>query len=93
MPQTDGERLATIEQILRDRGDDLHELREENKRTRTRLHNLEGAVGGLMDVQKVARRDEATQYRRLEIKLQAVGLLLAAAAILSPIIAVLVVGK
>lgn len=71
----------------------MTELKEETLRARARLHNLEGVAGAFLDMQKDNRRKEDTQYRRLGVRIQVVGLALTLAAILSPIIAVLLVGK
>ena len=61
----DGERLATLEEQVRGLREDLGEMRAEEVRTRTRLHNLEGFAQAYLDSQKVHRRDEERQYRRL----------------------------
>jgi hypothetical protein len=90
---TDGERLATVEAVLSELRDDVTELRKESLRSRTRLHNLEGVAGAFLDMQKQNRRREAEQYQRLGVRIQLAGLALTLAAILSPIIAVLLVGR
>ena len=61
----DGERLATLEEQVRGLREDLAEMRVEEERTRTRLHNLEGFAQAYLDAQRVHRRDEERQYRRL----------------------------
>ena len=47
---------------------DLH-LVEANQRS-DRIHELSAAVGLLVEAQKLARRAEESQYRRLEIRFQ-----------------------
>ena len=69
--QTEGERLATLEEQYRDLVRRLDDRKAEEKRTRDRLHKLEGITGTLVDEMKHARRQEAVQYRRLELRLQA----------------------
>ena len=49
----------------------IRERIDEEGRTRDRLHKLEGITGTLVDEMKHARRQEAVQYRRLELRLQA----------------------
>jgi hypothetical protein len=90
---TDGERLATVEAVLQDLRSDVTELRDESLRARARLHNLEGIAGAFLDMQKTNRRAEERQYRKLGVKIQVAGLLLTLAAIVSPILAVLLAGK
>lgn len=61
----DGERLAILETKLDGIVADLADLRTEDNRTRTRLHNLEGFAQAYLETQKVHRRAEERQYRRL----------------------------
>jgi hypothetical protein len=90
---SDGERLATVEAVLQELREDVNELRNESLRARTRLHDLESVAGAFLDMQKDNRRKEDAQYQRLGVRIQLVGLALTLAAILSPIVAVLLVGK
>lgn len=62
---TEGERLAILETKLDGIVSDLAELSTEGGRTRRRLHNLEGFAQAYLDTQKVHRRQEESQYRRL----------------------------
>jgi hypothetical protein len=62
---TDGERLATLEQQMRDFGKDVSELTAEMGRARGRLHDLEGIVGTFVSVQQENRRQEKLQYQKL----------------------------
>jgi hypothetical protein len=69
-PQTDQERLATIEQVLRDVRDDVHELREQRKEDHHRLRAVEAGQLLLIEEQKRTREHRDYQLRRLAIKLQ-----------------------
>jgi chromosome segregation ATPase len=46
------ERLATLEQQIRDIRDDVASLTAETLRTRGRLHDLEGMIGQWVSIQK-----------------------------------------
>ena len=50
---TEGERLATVETLLHELRDDSREIKDELKRSRGRLHKVEGAVGLLLNRDKV----------------------------------------
>lgn len=82
----DAERLATIEQILRDVRDDIVERKDEEARTRERLHKLEGLVAMLVDTQRASRTSVADRQRRLEIRMQVLTGVVAVAALLEPIL-------
>jgi hypothetical protein len=73
--------------------DDVTELVEEEKRARTRLHNLEGFAAAYLDVQRENRRSEAQQYRRLELRLQVLTVAIALVAIAVPILVAIVTGR
>jgi uncharacterized membrane protein len=90
---TDGERLATVEAVLRELRSDLVDLKGESVRTRTRLHNLEGIASAFMDAQRVNRRKEEQQYLRLGMRIQVLTVVVGLAAVLSPIVAVFLTGK
>ena len=84
MPE-DGERIARLEQQIVALSDDIDDRKHEEERTRDRLHKVEGLLGMLVDQQKQARRAEADQYRRLELRMQVLTLAIAAAAALEPL--------
>jgi len=67
---TDPERLATIEQVLRDIRDDLRDLRAEQKADHHRLRAVEHSVVLLVDEQKQTRDRRDYQLRRLGVKVQ-----------------------
>lgn len=72
---------------------DVSELAEEQKRARTRLHNLEGFAAAYLDQQRANRRGEERQYRRLELRLQALTVVIAFAAVIVPIAVAILHGK
>jgi hypothetical protein len=77
---TEGERLAALEQQIFDLRGDIADRKHEEERTRDRLHKIEGTLGMLVDVQKQARAQEARQYDRIKIWLQALTATIALAA-------------
>ena len=82
MHPPEGERLATLERALVDVEKELAEVSAELVRNRKRLHDLEGLVGMLVNAQKEGRREEESQYRRLEIKIQWLAVAVAFAGVL-----------
>ena len=62
---TEGERLATVEAVLREVQGDVSEIKTEIGAARQRLHSLEGISSAFLAWQKDARLKEAKQYRRL----------------------------
>lgn len=69
MPEL-GERVATVEQVSRDMQREIDDVKREQERTRKRLHDTEGLLGLLVDQQKQNRAQEARQYRRIEVRMQ-----------------------
>jgi hypothetical protein len=90
---TEGERLATVEAILHDIRGDVLDLKQETTEARKRLHKVEGIAGAFMDTQQENRRKEAEQYRRLGLRISYLTVVVGAAAILAPIVLVLLTGK
>lgn len=84
------ERIATLEQAIRDMRGDIADRKDEESRTRKRLHDIEGLLGMLVDQQKQNRRLEATQYRRVELRLQMLTLAVAVGAIVVPLAVTLI---
>lgn len=70
MPPSDAERLATIEQVLRDVRADVDELRVTRREDHHRLRDVESSVSLMLEAHKDARRAEDAQYRRLEVRIQ-----------------------
>ena len=81
---TEGERLAKVEQQLVDLRGVIDDRKGEEERTRKRLHDIEGVLGLLVDQQKRNREHEATQYRRVEIRMQVLTVVIAFAALAEP---------
>lgn len=69
---------------------DLVELRDQRREDHHRLRSAEGAVALMVEAQKEARRGEAVQYRRLEIKLQWLALAVTFAGVLVTAVTVFV---
>ena len=67
---TDAERLATIEQVVRDVRDDVRELRAEQKADHHRLRAVEASTLVLVKAQKDTRDRRDLQLRRLAIRVQ-----------------------
>jgi hypothetical protein len=67
---SDAERLATIEQVLRDVREDVHDLAALRKEDHHRLRAVETAAGLLVDEQKQAAVRRDYELRRLGVKVQ-----------------------
>lgn len=93
MPDSEGARIARLEERVAGVREDMTAFVAEQERHRTRLHNLEGICGTFLDQQRENRRMEASQYRRLELRLQVLTVVIAIAAIATPIIIAIVSGK
>lgn len=75
-----------LEAVLLELRGDVGERKHEEERTRHRLHDLEGAVNLLLEAQKMARRAEDKQYRRLELRLEVLTLVIGFAAVAAAVI-------
>jgi hypothetical protein len=71
----------------------MGELVAEQLRHRTRLHQLEGICATFVEQQLANRRGEQRQYRRLEVRMQVLTIVVAVAAILAPIVVAVATGK
>jgi hypothetical protein len=67
---SDGERLATIEQVARDIRDDVHELRVEQKDDHHRLRAVTASVELLVHAQKQTKDQRDYELRKLAVKVQ-----------------------
>lgn len=90
MSEAHGERLTRVE----DRLDALRShfdshLREAKERS-DRVREVEQAVLLLVEAQKEARRQEATQYRRLEVTIQRLAVAITFAGLVVAIVSVVV---
>jgi uncharacterized protein YlxW (UPF0749 family) len=90
MATPEGERIARVEEQIRDMRQDLRDHAQEQQRTRNRIHDLEGAVGMLVDNLKVTRRSEETRYKGLNLRIQVLTLVIGSAGIVTPIFVVYV---
>jgi hypothetical protein len=58
-------RLARLEEQIKGVREDVAEMHGEIERGRTRLHSLEGFAQAYLEAQKINRRREEAQYRKL----------------------------
>lgn len=79
---TDGERLAAVEQRLSDMRREFDSHLDDAQRRSNRIREVENALILLVDAQKQARLQETAQYRRVEIRLQALTVAVAFAALI-----------
>lgn len=93
MPDSEGARIARLEERVGGVREDIDDIVREQLRHRTRLHNIEGICAAFVDQQKENRRGEARQYRRLEVRMQVLTIAVAIGAIFAPIIVAFVTGK
>lgn len=93
MPEREGVSNGVLAERIAGLRHEVSELAEEGKRTRTRLHNLEGFAAAYLDQQRENRRGEERQYRRLELRLQVLTIVVAFAAIVVPLLVALATGK
>ena len=73
--------------------DDVTAIVDEQRRTRDRLHNLEGFAAAYLSIQRENRRSEARQYQRLELRLQVLTIVVAIGAIIVPLLVAFATGK
>lgn len=76
---SDGERIARLEQALADVRDDISEVRRAAAADHHRLRDVEAAVSLMLEAQKLARRAEDRQYRRVANAIAFGGLVMALA--------------
>jgi len=93
VPDSEGARIARLEERVAGVREDMGDLVAEQLRHRTRLHNLEGIIATFVDQQRENRRGEARQYRRLEVRMQVLTIAVAIGAIFAPIVVAIVTGK
>ena len=67
---TDGERLAAVEQTIKDMRREFDSHLDDAQRRHNRLREMEQAILLLVEAQKNARAAESKQYRRVEVRLQ-----------------------
>ena len=81
---TDGERIARLEVLLSEIRDDVRELKDEESRTRRRLHDAEGVLGMLVEQEKVRRKTTVENQRRVKLRLEILTVVVALAALFEP---------
>lgn len=86
MPESVESRVAALTQRVEDLAGVIEEVRMATREDHHRLRNVESAVSRMIDAQKAAREGEREQYRRLGIRMQVLTLVLAAAAVVVPIV-------
>jgi len=79
-------RVAVLETKLDALHSDVTELIAESKRTRGRLHDLEGIASVLVNVNKQRAKDEQRRERKYTRRLNLLTALAAVAAVVSPIL-------
>lgn len=93
MHGADGVSVDVLAERLAGTQREVSELSEEQQRMRVRLHNLEGFAAAYLDQQRENRRGEERQYRRLELRLELLAVVVALAAIVVPILVAVSTGK
>jgi predicted nuclease with TOPRIM domain len=89
----EGERLVRVEEQLKGVREDLKELTAEQRRTRDRIHKIEGLQAMLVDVNKQRQGETEKRQHRLEWRLQVLTVVIAVAAIVVPVALVFLTGK
>jgi hypothetical protein len=85
VPLPDGERLATLETKVAELQRDLDVLLHAADKRSDRVRELEGAVKLMIQAQKLARQAEERQYRRLELRLSILTVIIGIGAIIVPV--------
>lgn len=83
---TDGERIARLEERWRDMRQDIADLRQADARTRDRLHQIEGMQGLLVEERKQRTETAAARQKRLEVRIQVLTVVVAIAAVATPVL-------
>ena len=82
-----------LETKLDDLGADVRELASEERRTRKRLHDLEGVAGALVDVNRDRQRQEKQRQEKVARRLSILTVFIAAAALGEPFLYHLLTGR
>ena len=82
MSPTEEGRLATVEAVLQELRLDIGQLRDEQERTRGRLHDLEKSAQGLLMMQRERIERDERLFRNLGIRLKYLSVAIAGAALL-----------
>jgi len=81
---TEGERIATLEALMAGLRADVTELRDETLRARTRLHNLEGLAGMLVEQEKRRNKDTRLHEAKVNRNLRVLAIVVSCAAVAEP---------
>ncbi len=81
---TEGERLATVEQVLRDIRSDLQDFKGEQTRARERMHAAEGTLRGLVMTNEQEARHIRARQEKLQRRLSLLTVVIAAGALVEP---------
>lgn len=82
MSPTEEGRLATVEAVLNELRSDIGQLREEQERTRGRLHDLEKSAQGLLLMQRERIERDERLFRNLGLRLKYLSAAIAFASLL-----------
>src|SRR5207249_854920 len=82
----EGERLAVIEQMIRDLREDIDAMKTEQVRTRDRLHKLEGTTAGLVQEARTRSVLQEESSRSVMVRLQVLTVVVAVAALGEPLL-------
>ena len=93
MPDSEGAHIARLEERIAGVREDVQDLMAEVAGLRKRLHDVEGIAGAFLEWQKQSREKEAAQYRRLGNRVAWLGLVVAVAAIVVPVIVTILVSR
>lgn len=92
MPDSEGAHIARLEERVQGVREDLASIVSEQQAMRKRLHDVEGVTAAFLDIQKKARQGEAEQYRRLEVRIQVLTVIVGLAAVLAPVVVAVLAG-
>lgn len=81
-----GERVRGVEVELAELRRDVSELNHETRRSRSRLHELEGTTAALVMESRERRRHDEQRDRRLEIRLQMLTIVVAFVGVVVPLV-------
>ena len=93
MPEPDGVTLARLDERVKGLVADVAELSAEQQRSRSRLHQLEGVAGTLVDVNKERQLDERRREQRLSRRLSTLTVAIAGLALVEPFLYHLATGR
>lgn len=93
MGEAEGVSIARLQEQVRELRDDVIVLTNEERRTRTRLHQVEGLTGMLVDDGKQRRREEQRRSQLLARRLNVLTAAIALAALFEPFLYHLATGR